>query len=253
MINSIIVIPDQHAIPSFNNDRADWLGQLIKDEKPDVVWNLGDCADMESLSSYDKGKRSFQGKNYKEDINAHLEFQERMWSPIIKTKKKRPFAIVHEGNHEARIERALDLSPELEGTIGFKDYQFDQYYDVIVRYDGGTPGVYELEGILAAHYFITGISGRPLGGEHPAFSHMVKVGQSTLSGHSHILDFNSRRNISGKQINNLVAGCYHEYTPEWAGNIGQLWTRGVAILHNVENGQYDFQWISLENLKARYG
>ena len=41
--------PDVHAHPDFNNDRADWLGKLILDLKPDVVVNIGDAADPTSL------------------------------------------------------------------------------------------------------------------------------------------------------------------------------------------------------------
>jgi predicted MPP superfamily phosphohydrolase len=40
-----LIIPDPHAHPDFNNDRAVWLGELIKDLKPDVVVNLGDMWD----------------------------------------------------------------------------------------------------------------------------------------------------------------------------------------------------------------
>ena len=29
-----LVVPDSHAHPDYNNDRADWLGQLIADLKP---------------------------------------------------------------------------------------------------------------------------------------------------------------------------------------------------------------------------
>src|SRR5690606_39106525 len=122
--------------------------------------NMGDAADMPSLSAYDRGKRSFHGRSYKQDIDAHLDFQDRMWSPVRARKKKLPYRVVLEGNHENRIERALDLSPELKGTIGFEDYDFDSYYDQVVRYDGGTPGIIELNGVLFAHYFITGVSGR---------------------------------------------------------------------------------------------
>src|SRR5690242_10847933 len=129
---------------------------------------MGDAADMPSLSSYDKGKRSFQGKSYKADILAHLDFQERWWGPVKATKKKMPYRIVLEGNHENRVERALDLSPELAGTIGFADYAFDDYYNNIIRYDGQLPGIYERDGILFAHFFPTGISGRPMGGVSPA-------------------------------------------------------------------------------------
>lgn len=253
MIDTIIVVPDQHAIASHNNDRADWLGQLIKDLKPDIVWNLGDCADMPSLSSYDKGTRAFHGKSYKADIDAHLDFQERMWAPIKKSKKKRPFSIVHEGNHERRAERALDLSPELVGTIGFKDFQFENYYDVVVRYEGGTPGVYEVEEILGAHFFITGVSGRPMGGEHPGHTAITKLKTSSISAHTHIYDYCTQTNINGKTHNGLIAGCYQDYINDWSGNIGKLWRSGITVLRNVEKGDFDLQFINIGTLKKEYG
>lgn len=248
-----LVIPDQHAVPYFNNDRADWLGKFMKDLKPEVVVNMGDCADMESLSSYDKGSRSFQGKSYKADIDAHLNFQERLWAPLKRTKKKLPYRVVLEGNHEFRIERALDLSPELTGTIGFKDYDFDSYYDTVVRYDGGTPGIIELDEILFAHYFITGVSGRPMGGENPGNTMISKNKMSSIAAHSHIYDYCTQTNINGRTHNGVVVGCYQNYINPWAGNIGKLWRAGVTVLRNVEKGDFDLQFISIETLKKEYG
>lgn len=247
-----LIIPDQHAHPDFPNDRADWLSRLIIDIKPDVVVNMGDAADMASLSSYDKGKRSFHGRSYKKDIEAHLDFQCRLWDPVRARKKRMPYRVVLEGNHEVRVERALDLSPELEGTIGFKDYLFEDYYDDVVRYDGGTPGIIELDGILFAHYFITGVSGRPLGGERPAHMLLAKNSTSCVAAHSHTLDFATRRTVSGKTLNGLVVGCYQDYINDWAGNVGKLWRSGVAVLSDVDDGNFDFQWISMEQLRKAY-
>lgn len=252
-MSTYIIIPDQHAHPDHDNRRADYAGQLIKEIRPDVLVNMGDAIDLASLSSYDKGTRSFQGRSYKADLDSHLDFQERLWAPIKALKKKLPYSIVLEGNHEHRVERALDLSPELEGTIGFKDFQFSDYYDQVVRYDGSTPGVIELDGILFAHYFPTGVSGRPTGGEHPAHTLLTKNRVSSVAAHSHLFDYISRRNIQGVTANALVAGCYQDYVNEWAGNIGRFWQSGIAILRNVEKGHYDFQWISLDTLKREYG
>ena len=118
-----LVLPDSHAHPSFNNDRADYVGQLIVDLKPDVVINLGDMWDLPSFSGYDKGKKSFQGRSYRKDLDAGLEFDERMWAPIKKAKKKRPYAVFFEGNHEERMKRALELTGELDGTVGFNEFE----------------------------------------------------------------------------------------------------------------------------------
>jgi hypothetical protein len=60
MSKTYLVVPDQHAHPDHNNDRADYLGKFIKDLKPHVVVNIGDAADLASLSTFDKGKHSFQ-------------------------------------------------------------------------------------------------------------------------------------------------------------------------------------------------
>lgn len=248
-----IVIGDQHAHPDFHNDRADWLSNLIIDVKPDVVVNIGDAADMSSLSSYDKGKRDFHGRSYKKDINSHLDFQSRVWEPVKARKKKLPYRVVLEGNHEHRVERALDLSPELTGTIGFNDYAFGDFYDEVVRYEGSTPGVKELDGILFAHYFITGVSGRPIGGERPAHMLIDKTGTSCIAGHLHTLDYATRTNVAGRTRNGLVVGCYQDYPSGWAGEINKIWRPGIAILRDVEKGNFDFQWVSLQALKREYG
>jgi hypothetical protein len=201
-----LIIPDCHAHPDYNNDRADWIGQLIKDVQPDVVINLGDAADMTSLSAYDKGKRSFAGRSYAKDIESHLDFQDRMWDPVYKTKKKLPYSVVLEGNHEHRIERALDLSPELVGTIGFDDFQFDSYYNEVVRYEGGTPGIVRIDGISYAHYFVTGVMGRALSGEHPAYALITKQLTSATQGHSHVTDYSVRTRQDGEGVPTRMAG-----------------------------------------------
>jgi hypothetical protein len=84
-----LIVPDPHAHPDHGNERFDWLGQLILDLRPDVLVNMGDAGDFPSLASYDRGKRSFHGKSYRRDLDAHLDAQERMWAPKTKAKKKR--------------------------------------------------------------------------------------------------------------------------------------------------------------------
>lgn len=252
MSKTYVILPDQHAVPYFNNERADWAGRLLVDIKPDVVVNMGDAADMESLSSYDKGKRSFHGKSYKKDIESHLDFQERLWEPLRRQKKKMPYRIVLEGNHENRIERALDLSPEYQGMIGFDDYLFSEYYDEVIRYDGGLPGIYQRDGILFAHFFPTGVSGRPIGGERPAHMLLAKNGMSSIAAHSHTFDLATRRTVGDKVLNGLVVGCYQDYINPWAGPIGRFWQAGIPILRNVENGNFDMQWMSIEYIRREY-
>lgn len=252
-MNTHLVIPDPHAHPDHKNDRADWLGKLIVDLKPDVVVNLGDMWDLPSFSGYDKGKKSFQGRSYRKDLDAGLEFDERLWAPTKKAKKKRPFRVFIEGNHEERMKRALELTPELEGTIGFKDFELDKNYDEIIQYKGQTPGIIEIDGIIYCHYSVSGVMGRPVGGEHPAYSLLTKQFKSVTCGHIHVFDHCVRTDASGNRVNGLVAGVYQDYESEWAGEVNKLWSRGVVVKRNVYQGNYDLQWISIEALKREYG
>lgn len=248
-----LVIPDSHAHAEHNNDRADWLAQLIIDTNPDVVIHLGDSADLPSLSGYDKGKRGFVGRTYRADIDAHLDFQSRMWEPVWKRKKRLPRRVFIIGNHEQRIDRALDLSPELVGTIGYGDLRLADWYDTVVPYVGQTPGIINVDGIHYAHYFVSGVMGRPVGGEHPAYSLLTKHFTSLTCGHIHVMDHSIRTTVDGRRIHGLVAGCYQDYDSDWAGEVNRLWWRGVVLKSNVEDGNYDPSFISMAALKKEYG
>lgn len=248
-----LLIPDQHAHPEHSNQRASLLGQLLVDLKPDCVVNMGDCADLASLSSYDKGTRGFAGRSYQADIDAHLDFQSRLWEPIRRSKKRLPRRIVLEGNHEHRVERALDLQPILEGTISFKDFDFERYYDNIVRYDGNTPGIIEVDGVQYAHYFVSGLLGRPISSEHSAYTLLAKRHTSSTASHSHLLDYCIRRNSGSRTLQALVAGAFIDYRTSWAGQSEDTWWNGVVIKRNVENGTYDPEFVSLNRLKEIYG
>ena len=251
-----LIVPDQHAHPDFHNDRADWLGKLILDVKPDVVVNIGDAADLPSLSSYDKGKASFHGMNYGKDIESHLDFQDRMWYPMFKSKKKLPYRVVIEGNHEHRIKRLLDLEPHLSGAkfgVSFEDLDFRKYYSDVVEYSGGNSGVVNLDGVSYSHYFPAGISGRPLQSIHHGYDLTVKRFNSSTVGHSHLFDYHVRKDSTGATRMGLVCGVYQDYESPWAGPICNHWTSGITIKRNVDNGVYDLQFVSIDTLRKTYG
>jgi hypothetical protein len=255
MSKDFLIIPDSHAHPGFNNDRADWLGKFILDRKPDVVVNMGDTWDMASLSSFDKGKASFNGASYEKDINAGLDFQDRMWHPIKKAKKKQPRRIFLEGNHEHRLHKVLEYEPHLAGDrygISYKNLQLEDYYQDIVLYDGQTPGIITVEDVSFAHFFVSGLMGRPIGGAHHAASLLSKNYSSCVAAHSHTVDWAVRSGSNGKTIMGLVAGVYQDYKSGWAGNVNSLWWHGLVLMKNVEDGMYEPEFIGIDTLKKEY-
>lgn len=255
MGKDILVVPDPHAHPEFGNDRADWLGKFILDRKPDFVVNMGDTFDMPSLSSYDKGKASFHGNSYEEDVKAGLDFLDRMWYPIKKAKRKKPHSVFLVGNHEARLTKVLEYDPQLSGDrfgVSFNNYQLKDYHNEVVYYDGQTPGIYSIEGVSFAHYLISGIMGRPISGEHHAASLIAKTHSSCVVAHSHTVDWAVRSTVTGKTIMGLVSGVFQDYDAKWAGSCNDLWWPGLVYLRGVEDGSYDPEFISLGALRREY-
>lgn len=253
MSKTHLFVTDQHAHYQHHNKRAEYLGHLINDTKPDTVIFGGDLWDMPSLSSYDKGKKSFQGRTYAADLHAGLDFLDRTFSIIRKQKKKLPRFIFLEGNHENRLKRAINLQPELEGTVSFKDFELDRYFDEVVEYEGGTPGVINIDGICYAHYFVSGVMGRPISGEHPAYSLISKQYTSCSAGHIHTADYAIRTNADGWKLHGLLGGCFQDYDSDYAGEANRLWWRGCVHKRGVTKGNYDPSFISLERLKKEYG
>lgn len=252
-MTSHLIIPDSHAHPDYHNKRFNWLGELIVDLKPDVVINMGDMSDMPSLCSYDKGTKGFEGRRYHKDIQSVLDAQERMFAPIKRAKKKRPRFVMLEGNHEHRIERAISTdAAHLEGIISLDDLQYEDFGWEFVKYNGSTPGIIEIDGIAYAHYFTSGIMGRAMGGVHPAYQLLTKQFMSCTQGHTHTTDYCVRTAANGRMIMGLVAGVYQDYFADFAGEANELWWKGVIFKQNVEKGQYDPQWISMEAIKKAY-
>jgi len=245
-----LVIPDQHAHPDHHNERFEWLGKLILDLKPDVVINLGDMADMPSLCSYDKGTKGFEGRRYRHDIDCTLDAQERLFHAIKRSKKKLPRFIMLEGNHEHRIVKAVECDAVLDGTIGLFDLQYDEFGWEF--YPFLEPAI--VDGVAYSHYFTSGIMGRPVGGENAAKSLINKQHHSCTAGHSHLIDYASTVDASGKRIMGLVAGCYQDYLSGWNNAQSEaLWWSGVVIKRDVEDGRYDPQFVSIKTLQKEYG
>lgn len=256
---TILVIPDAHASPKHNNDRFDILGKLIIDEKPDVIVNIGDFADMESLCSYDKGKKSYEGRRYKKDIEATLDAQNRLFAPMRKYNKRRaklkkkqykPELILTLGNHEERINRATELHAELDGTIGIEDLQYTKNGWSVHPF--GSPVF--VNGVAFSHCFSSGVMGRPISGEHQAHSFIVKKHMSCVAGHTHTRDFCERTTADGRRIQGLVVGCYldEDQYESYAGESNKMWWKGVVILRDVVNGSFEPEFINIKQLKEQY-
>ena len=83
-----LVIPDTQVKHGNSVDHLYWAGRYAAATKPDVIIHLGDHWDMESLSSYDVGKKSFEGRRYTRDLYAGNSAMANFIAPIEAEKER---------------------------------------------------------------------------------------------------------------------------------------------------------------------
>lgn len=252
-----IVYSCAHAEPDVSNERFNWLGDLIEDLKPDYVVDLGDGADMRSLNSFDtRNPKAIVAQSYQEDIEHYNDAQDRIWSRYKLTKKKRPWRIGFEGNHENRIRKALNNDPRLEGDkygISFSHLQTDYWFDDYHPYHNSGPAIAEYDGVSYAHFFSSGSFGSAMSGIHHAYGLIQKRNSSATCGHSHKRSVYFKDGAYPNPVIGLVAGCYKGAEESWAGQANLDWWKGIVIKREIYNGSYEPEFVSLKQLEKAYG
>lgn len=259
--SSILVIPDGHAHPDFDNDRFDWLGRYILDTRPDVIVNIGDLGDFPSLSSYDKGTKGFEGRRLQRDLAALYDAQDKIFAPTAKWNKRRaknrkaqyrPRWVMCVGNHEDRLDRAANASSELDGTIGTQLCKYEEYGWEVHPFQQSV----EIAGISFCHYFASGVMGRPISGENIGKSLCTKLHMSAVQGHSHVYDHSERSRIDGQKMFGQSCGCFThpDHVEGWNQATVHLWWRGLVNLKHLDgDGYYDeLQTITMRKLRRDY-
>jgi hypothetical protein len=175
------------------------------EKKPDIVVCIGDFADMPSLSSYDKGKKSFEGRRYKRDVEASHEAMSAFLTPLVDynaAHPKRPYRprmVLTLGNHEARISRATDDDPKLDGVLSIDDLKYKEFgWEVYPFLE-----VVVIEGIAFSHYFVTGVAGRPAS---TAAAQLRKTSMSAIAGHQQGKQIAYATRADGSTITSIIAG-----------------------------------------------
>lgn len=252
MSKRILVIPDCQIKPGVDTSFIEAIANYAVAKKPDVIVNIGDFWDMPSLSSYDVGKKSFEGRRYKEDIEAGNEAMHKLLFPIwyarerfILNKKKGWYPQLHFllGNHEQRIQRAVNNDPKLDGTIGYQDLSLDQWN----VHDFLKPLI--IDDIAFAHYFITGQAGRPAS---TASAQLNKKHMSCIAGHQQGLQIATAFKADGRMITSVIAGSCYTHEEDYLGPQGNRHWRGVLMLNDVHEGEFDLMPVSTKYLLEKY-
>lgn len=256
MGKKVIVYTCSHADPSVSSERFKYLSDFIWDIRPDYVVDLGDGADMRSLNSYDtRYPQAIVSQNYEADIEAYNKAQDILWGRYKSSKKKRPFRVGFEGNHENRIKKVIAQDPRLEGSkfgVSFSHLQTDHWFDEYHEYENSGPAMASYDGVLYSHYFTSGNSSTAMSGLHHSYNLVQTLGCSVTCGHSHKRSVYFKDGSHPHPKIGLVAGCYKGSDESWAGQSNNSWWKGVVLKQEVANGFYEPMFVSFEMLKKEY-
>ena len=235
-----VVVPDTQIRPGDELDFIEHIGRYIVAMKPDVIVQLGDWADMPSLSSWDKGK------NLALDILNQCIDKEIVRLESNHKKRWHPRKVFCLGNHEDRINRAIEDDRKLEGLISTDDLNFARTgWEV---YPFLRPVV--IDGVVYCHYLTSGVMGRPIT-TAPAL--LTKRHMSAIVGHQQGKQIATAQRADGKLMTAIIAGSCYLHNEDYLGHQGNNHFRGLVVLNEVEDGQFDEMFVSLSYLRNKYG
>lgn len=252
-----IMIPDTQCKGGIDMSYLSHIGEYLARKQPAVIVHIGDHADMPSLSSYDKGKKSAEGKRVFKDIEASIEGMNLLLKPIYDLQQSqlqefgrvlyKPKMVLTLGNHEQRIERHVDANPELHGLLSYDNLKYKEFgWEV---YDFLEPAI--VNGVVYSHFMANPMTGKPYGGA--ALSILKQVGESFCMGHKQCLDVATRfLPASGKQQWAIIAGAAYPHDEGYKGYQGNKHFRGIVIKHNVINGSFNPMFVDLKYLEDKY-
>lgn len=248
------VVPDLQVRPGVPLDHIAWIGQAIADYRPDTVVNIGDHWDMPSLSMHDgPGSLHMEGARYEDDVQVGNDAFATLCAPmeaeqarLIRNKEKqwKPRKVFCFGNHENRINRAVNNSPKWAGTIGEHHLQTRDWerHPFLAR-------VWQ-DGVLYSHFFQSAHSSHAIGGSID--NRLNKIGCSHVQGHQQGLLYGTRVQANGETWHGLVAGSAYVHREHYRGNQGQRHWRGVVVLNEVRDGDFCIMPLTIDYLCRKY-
>lgn len=250
-----IAIPDPQIKHGSNTAHIDYAAEAIVEYLPDVVVVLGDWWDLSSLSQHEGvGSIHMEGTRLNDDINAGNEAFERFNARIekevqrrIRNCKKRwnPRREFLLGNHENRLKRFIDSTPQFDGVLSMD----------MLKTPGFTRNeflkIVEIDGIKYCHYFPNPYTGKAISGT--IVNRLNHIGSSFVQGHQQGFLYASKQ-FPDHVKHGLVCGRFYlEHEHYRATDVQNAEWSGIVVLNEVKNGSFDLMPLSMNYLRRKYG
>jgi hypothetical protein len=221
-----------------------------------VIVCIGDFFDLPSLSRHSMpGGLEKENKRLKADLEAGHKAMARLTDPIhaetarLKRNKEKgwkPRMVFTAGNHEDRADRVAANDATLEGVVGSHLCDVERFG--FERFKFLEP--VEIDGVWYAHYWQSQHSPRPIGGTID--NRLNKLGFSFVAGHEQGKRYSDRPLPNGRTLHGIVVGSCYLGTESYRGPQASNEWRGVAVLHDVRNGNMSAMFLDMAYLCDEY-
>lgn len=230
--HTFFVEPDRH-IPYEDKKTCRAIDRYIDDVETIGGWdgyiNLGDLADLNTVSSHNKNNLlAVEGARLQKDFDAVNRFWDNR---NIQFEGKPQFWI--QGNHEYRLDRYLQVHPELIGSLDF-----------VTKCDLAKRGVTWLpfwekgETLeIGNATFIHGLYTN----KHHAEKHAQAYGRPVFYGHTHDLQQHSIvRNGDNKTVVGQSLGCVCDYRQSYMLGRPNRWQQAFGVFRFFPDGNFTY-------------
>lgn len=246
----LVLIPDPQNGPGRPTRHLEWAGHYIADKQPDIVVIIGDWGDFSSLSSYDRGKGSMEGRRLSKDWDNYrysLDVFEKPWA-----KKYSPRLEFFEGNHDHRVVKATNDNPQVDTLPDVLGYMRSHGWKTHKYLEVGY-----IEGVQFSHLFPRTLTGRVTNTSikygATSANHMVRANMaSCVAGHKPGYDHAIVPGPVGKSLVGLIAGSFYLHSETYNGPNGDQHWRGIVMLNQLKNGYFDPCPVNINYLKEKY-
>ena len=233
---NVMAIGDVHMEPGDDGDRLRRAGALAQELKVDAIVQIGDFGTFDSLNRFHPNHTLTAKK--KPTVEADLEAV-RLGLNQLRTKWNGPIYLT-EGNHEFRIDKFVDQTPEVAGLLKenlhrlYRDYEVKAFEYGSWCYLGGV-------GFTHAAF-------NEMGKEYGGKTASIRIANDALHdvvwGHTHKREMVRAVKVgAGKSVRVLNLGSYMQTgrIEPYAKHSATGWTYGLYIL-DLEEGQIKSEW-----------
>lgn len=253
----MVAIGDYHDSPGQDKSRIKWIARFIESTNPDLVVQIGDYADFDSMSRHEKpGSTGYAELHPFVD---DLESLEEVFYEYNKILPDGPLKHVTLGNHEERCLRFDKDTPQNTG-LGFAD----RLEQLMSRYKWKTTAYGQWLLIshsshphthLGAIHVPHTMMGREYGGK----TTQTVCNDATFSmifGHSHRSEYRKAAKIgfaNSVEVLSLGTSMPQGMIKRYAGKSVTGWAYGVWLLTVFDGHIVGHQYLSMDELQDRFG